>query len=53
MVQSGAIGLVIVLIILAAFLNLRAAAVAALGLPVAFLGAFILIHLAGVKLNVL
>ncbi|MFQ5786665.1 MAG: efflux RND transporter permease subunit, partial [Thermodesulfobacteriota bacterium] len=53
MIQSGAIGLIIVLIILAVFLDLRAAAMASLGIPVAFFGAFILMQLTGITLNVL
>jgi len=53
MIKSGVIGLVVVLLILAAFLNLRAAAVTALGIPVAFFGAFILMDLTGVTLNLL
>ena len=53
MVNSGLIGLVVVLIILALFLDLRAAIVAAVGLPVAFFGAFILMQFSGITLNVL
>ncbi len=53
MVTSGLIGLVVVLIILALFLDLRAAIVAAIGLPVAFFGAFILMQFSGITLNVL
>ena len=53
MVNSGLIGLVVVLIILALFLDLRAAVMAAIGLPVAFFGAFILMQFSGITLNVL
>lgn len=53
MVNSGLIGIVVVLIILALFLDLRAAIVAAVGLPVAFFGAFILMQFSGITLNVL
>ncbi|MEQ9619237.1 MAG: efflux RND transporter permease subunit [Deltaproteobacteria bacterium] len=53
MVSSGLIGLVVVLVILALFLDLRAAFMAAIGLPVAFFGAFILMQFSGVTLNIL
>ncbi|MEM7008943.1 MAG: efflux RND transporter permease subunit [Thermodesulfobacteriota bacterium] len=53
MVSSGVIGLVIVLIILALFLDFRSAFLAAIGLPVAFFGAFILMQFTGVTLNIL
>jgi multidrug efflux pump subunit AcrB len=53
MVSSGTIGLVIVLIILALFLDFRSAFFAAIGLPVAFFGAFILMQFSGVTLNIL
>ena len=53
MVSSGTIGLVIVLIILALFLDFRSAFLAAIGLPVAFFGAFILMQFSGVTLNIL
>ncbi len=53
MVNSGTIGLVIVLIILALFLDFRSAFLAAIGLPVAFFGAFILMQFSGVTLNIL
>lgn len=53
MLRSGGIGLVVVLICLGAFLNLRAAAIAALGIPVSFFGAFILMKLNGVTINLL
>jgi len=53
MVSSGTIGLIIVLIILALFLDFRSAFLAAIGLPVAFFGAFILMQFSGVTLNIL
>lgn len=53
MVSSGLIGLVVVLVMLALFLDLRAAIMAAIGLPIAFFGAFILMHFSGITLNVL
>lgn len=53
MVNSGTIGLVIVLIILALFLDFRSAFLAAIGLPIAFFGAFILMQFSGVTLNIL
>ena len=53
MVTSGLVGLVIVLLTLALFLDLRTAFMTAIGLPVAFFGAFILMQLSGITLNVL
>lgn len=53
MVNTGLIGLIVVLIILALFLDLRAALLAAVGLPVAFFGALILMQFSGITLNVL
>lgn len=53
MVKSGIIGLCFVLIVLAAFLDLRAASLVALGIPISFFGAFILMAYTGVTLNVL
>ncbi len=53
MVNSGAIGLLIVLVILVLFLDLRSAIMAAIGLPVAFFGAFILMQFSGITLNIL
>lgn len=53
MLKSGAIGLVLVLIVLALFLNPRAAAVSAAGIPVSFFGALILMKMAGLTLNLI
>lgn len=53
MLKSGSIGLVLVLIVLAAFLNPRAAAISALGIPVSFFGALILMKMAGITLNMI
>lgn len=53
MVSSGIIGLIIVLIILALFLDFRSAFLTAIGLPVAFFGAFILMQFTGITLNIL
>ena len=53
MVNSGMIGLIIVLIILALFLDFRSAFLASLGLPIAFFGAFILMQFTGITLNIL
>lgn len=53
MVSSGLIGLAVVLVMLALFLDLRAAVMAAIGLPIAFFGAFILMDFSGITLNVL
>ncbi len=53
MTKSGVIGLVMVLICLGAFLDLRASAIAAIGIPISFLGALILMKLSGITLNLL
>ncbi len=53
MLKSGAAGLILVLIFLGLFLNKKAALIAALGIPVSFLGAFILMQLNGVTINLL
>lgn len=53
MLKSGAIGLIMVLICLGAFLNFRAALIAAVGIPVSFFGAFILMELSGITMNLL
>ncbi len=53
MVNSGLIGIVAVLIILALFLDFRSALMAAIGLPVSFFGAFIIMQFTGISLNVL
>lgn len=53
MLKSGGLGLFFVLVLLGLFLNRRAAAIAALGIPVSFLGAFILMHMNGITINML
>ena len=53
MLKSGGLGFVLVLILLALFLDRRAAFIAALGIPVSFLGAAILMKMTGTTLNVL
>lgn len=53
MVKSGLIGLFFVVLVLTAFLDLRASALAAIGIPVSFFGAFILMSVTGVTLNLL
>lgn len=53
MLKSGSIGLVVVLLCLGAFLNLRAAIIASIGIPVSFLGAFVLMNFSGITLNLL
>ena len=53
MLKSGGLGLVLVVILLALFLDRRAAFIAALGIPVSFLGAAILMKMTGTTLNVL
>jgi len=53
MVKTGIYGILAVLLILALFLDLRSAFLAALGLPVAFFGAFIVMQYTGASLNVI
>lgn len=53
MLKSGGIGLFLVLVVLALFLNPRAAAVSAVGIPVSFFGALILMKMAGLTLNLI
>lgn len=53
MVKTGVFGILAVLIILALFLDFRSAFLAALGLPVAFFGAFIVMQYTGASLNVI
>ena len=53
MIKSGGLGFVLVIILLALFLDRRAAFIAALGIPVSFLGAAILMKMTGTTLNVL
>ena len=53
MTRNGMSGLVLVLISLMLFLNWRVAFWAALGLPVSFMGAFLVMWLLGVSINLL
>ncbi len=53
MLKSGGLGFVLVVLLLALFLDRRAAFIAALGIPVSFLGAAILMKMTGTTLNVL
>ncbi len=53
MVKSGALGLFLVVILLGLFLESRAAFIAALGIPVSFLGAVILMKTTGTTFNTL
>mgnify|MGYP001204772402 CR=1 FL=1 len=53
MIKTGIYGIIAVLIVLALFLDFRSAFLAALGLPVAFFGAFILMQYTGNTLNVI
>ncbi len=53
MLKSGGMGFVLVVILLAAFLDRTAAFIAALGIPISFLGAAILMNATGTTLNVL
>ncbi|NIP32219.1 MAG: hypothetical protein GTO02_22885 [Candidatus Dadabacteria bacterium] len=53
MLKSGGLGLMFVLVLLGLFLNKKAALIAALGIPVSFLGAFILMKFNGITINLL
>jgi len=53
MLKSGSLGFVLVVILLTLFLDRKAAFIAALGIPVSFLGAAILMKMTGTTLNVL
>ncbi len=53
MVRNGLLGFLLVLAVLALFIDRRAAMIAALGIPVSFLGAVILMKLTGITLNLL
>ena len=53
MARNGKTGLVLVLISLMLFLNLRVAFWAAIGLPVSFLGTFIVMWIFGISINLL
>lgn len=52
-ISSGVVGLVLVLISLYVFLNFRVAFITALGIPVSFLVAIILIHYLGYTINMI
>ncbi len=53
MLKSGSIGLVLVLVVLGLFLNPRAAAISAVGIPVSFFGALIIMKMTGLTLNLI
>lgn len=53
MLKSGSIGLALVLVVLALFLNPRAAVIAAAGIPISFFGALILMKMFGLTLNLI
>ncbi len=53
MLRSGGWGLFFVMVMLGLFLNRRAALIAALGIPISFLGAFILMKMNGITINML
>ncbi len=52
-ISSGVVGLVLVLVSLYVFLNFRVAFITALGIPVSFLVAIILIHYLGYTINMI
>ncbi|MEM1134191.1 MAG: efflux RND transporter permease subunit [Bacteroidota bacterium] len=51
--ENGVLGAVLVFIILALFLRIRLAMWVALGIPISFLGMFVLLNLYGITINVL
>ncbi|MFN2423488.1 MAG: efflux RND transporter permease subunit, partial [Cryomorphaceae bacterium] len=51
--KNGVLGAILVFVILALFLRIRLAFWVALGIPVSFLGMFILIYFTGITINVL
>ncbi|MEM6676671.1 MAG: efflux RND transporter permease subunit [Pseudomonadota bacterium] len=51
LVRNGAVGLLLVLVLLSLFLEVRLAFWVAVGIPTAFLGTFLLLPAAGVSLN--
>lgn len=53
LVENGVIGMLLVLLLLSLFLNIRIAFWVAVGLPVSFLGMFVLALYAGVTINVI
>jgi len=53
LLRNAAIGLVLVFIVLALFLDLRLAFWTTMGIPMSFLGAFILLPLVGVSINMI
>jgi multidrug efflux pump subunit AcrB len=53
LVENGVIGMLLVLLLLSLFLNIRIAFWVAVGLPVSFLGMFVIAFYAGVTINVI
>jgi multidrug efflux pump subunit AcrB len=53
LVENGAIGLVLVLLVMAVFFRPRLAFWAAMGLPISFLGAFVAMTLLGLSINMM
>lgn len=53
LLKNMAMGFALVFVVLAVFLRLRLAAWVVIGLPVAFLGAFMLLPMAGVTINIM
>lgn len=53
LIDNGIIGMILVLVLLSMFLNIRIAFWVAMGIPVAFLGMFILAYWSGVTINVI
>lgn len=53
MIRNGQAGLILVLIVLNLFLNWRVAFWAGMGLPISFMGTFILMYVFGVSINLL
>ncbi|MFW5659204.1 MAG: efflux RND transporter permease subunit, partial [Bacteroidota bacterium] len=53
LVENGAIGLLLVLVVLGLFLNLRLAMWVAIGIPISFFGMFIAANFLGITINML
>lgn len=53
LLNNGVVGMILVLVLLSFFLNIRLAAWVALGIPMSFLGMFVLAQLFGITINVI
>lgn len=53
LLENGVVGMILVLVLLSFFLNIRLAAWVAMGIPMSFLGMFILAQFFGITINVI